>query len=320
MKIGYIGSGAISNFHIPAIKSNGIEISGIASRKGSIRCREIAKIFDIENAYLEGGWEEILSRDFDAYYICVEVNSTFKILSQALEKNKPIFVEKPINWRPESIKQLLKHKNSKNVFVGFNRRYYETTTTLKSICKNSKGGTIFVNIPESDYGIKEFINNGCHMIDLLRYLINDFEILKSLIKTNQNKDNIDSISAICKNNKWNILLNSHSKTPSNFSITINSDGKVFELKPIEKLSIYEKMKIIEPSPEEPIRKYIPNLKKSFLEISEFKPGFKNMHRNFKLFANKKESQNCTLEDTYNTLKSTWELINCEISKNYDFNK
>ncbi len=320
MKIGYIGSGPISNFHIPAIKKNGIDISAIGSKKDSKSCKDFSKFHNLENKFCEAGWEEVLSKNLDAYYICIKVEATLNVLLKALDKNKPVFVEKPIIWHPQDFKDLLEHKNSKNIFVGFNRRYYKTTRTLKNLCNLAHGGTIYLNIPESDYGIKQFINNGCHMIDTLRYLIGDFRILKNSIRVNNSKQNIDSISAICSNQKWDILINSHSQIPSNFSITVNSDNKVYELKPIEKLSIYEGMDIVEPTRTEPIRKYLPHLKESILEKSDLKPGFERMHKNFKLFCEKKESQICTLRDAFSTIDTAWKLIECETSKSFDFNK
>ena len=75
---------------------------------------------------------------------------------------------------------------------------------------------------------------------------------------------------------------------TNFSITVNSDKSVFELKPIEKLSIYNGIDIIEPTEKEPIRKYMPHLQNSYLEDSMFKPGFDLMYKNFKLFVERKE--------------------------------
>ena len=319
MKIGYIGSGPISNFHIPAIKKNGIDIEAIGTKVNSESCKSFSKLHDLENKYCPGGWKEILSKDLDAFYICVKVDATLEILLKALSTNRPIFVEKPITWHPNNMKDLLEHKNSKNIFVGFNRRYYSTTKKLKDLCDSSIGGTIILNIPESDYGIKQFINNGCHMVDTLRYLIGDINILKNSIRINKDKNNIDSISAICKNQKWDILINSHSQIPSNFSITVNTEKKVFELKPIEKLSIYEGMDIIEPTNAEPIRKYIPHLKDSFIEKNKFKPGFEEMHKNFKLFISKEFSQICSLDDAFKTLETAWNLMDSDIAKSFKFN-
>ena len=319
MKIGYIGSGPISNFHIPALEKNGLTISAIGTTKDSKRCLEIARKFNLENKYCKGGWEEVSDKDLDAYIICVEINETFKILEHILSKNKPILVEKPVNYTLSPMERILNHSNVDNIFVGYNRRFYETTNQLKTYCEISKGGTITVNIPDSVLGIKNIIGNACHMIDLTRYLIGEFKILNKIVQPNLENTDIEYFSALCRNDKWTILFNAHSLIPSNFSISVNSGKNVFEMKPIEKLSVYEGMNIIEPTPEEPLRKYVPKLKFSKFEDSSLKPGFDNMYKNFKLFVEKKKSNNCSFEDAYKTLKYCWKFIESDTSKHFNFN-
>ena len=309
MKIGYIGSGPINNFHIPAIKNNGFNIAAIGTRENSLRCKNFAASQNLTSNYCKGGWKEVLSKDLDAFVICIDIEATIKVLDKALARKKPIFVEKPINSNPSKLKKYLKDPNIKNVFVGFNRRFYKTTNKLKSICNKSQGGTIYLNMPESDCGVEQFINNGCHMIDTLRFLVGDFEIIGKTKKVNFENKDINSFSALCRNDKWDILINAHSQIPANFSITVNTGQSVYDLKPIEKLSFYEGMDIIEPTKEDPIRKYIPHLTKSYFEETIFKPGFDMMYKNFKNFAEGKDCNFCEFKDAYKTLISCWNLIN-----------
>ncbi len=318
MRLGFIGSGDISHFHIPALINNKFSISAIGSRPNSIKCLKLAEKYQLSNQYCKGGWEEVLSYDIDAIMICVEVKACLKILKAALDKGKKVFVEKPVNFELKNLNKIKNHKNIKNVFVGYNRRFYQTTNELKILCSKSSGGTITVNIPDSGYGIQHIIGNGCHMIDLLRYLVGDFKIVNNIVAENKEKSDINYFSALCRNQKWTILINAHSMKPSNFSISINSDKNVYELKPIEKLSIYEGMNIIEPSKKLPLRQYIPNLKYSLFENSKFKPGFDNMHKNFRLFINNEKSNVCSFQDSYDTLKCCWDLIKSDASKNFKF--
>ena len=143
MNIGYIGSGPISNFHIPAIKKNDFKIEAIGSRKNSSRCEIFASQHKIQEKYCKGGWEEVLSRDLDAFAICLDIKATINVLEKALETNKPIFVEKPISSNPNTLNRFLNHRNIKNVFVGYNRRFYETTNKLKELCLNLRRDYFF---------------------------------------------------------------------------------------------------------------------------------------------------------------------------------
>ena len=316
MKLGFIGSSEISKFHLSALKNNNFTVEAIGTRKNSKNCLAFAEKNDLGKAFCSNGWEEVLDKNLDAYIICIDTKYNYEIIQKALETNKPILVEKPVDFELNNIEKLCQHRNSKNIFVGYNRRFYDSISKLKYLCDISDGGTVIANIPDSISGVKEFISNGSHIIDTLRYCLGDFEILNESVKINKSRNDLDSISALCENKKWNILLNAHSLIPSNFSITVNSDKNVYELKPIENLNIYEGMEIVEPTIEVPIRKYIPKLKESIFEKVEFKPGFDCMYKNFMKFIEKKECISCSIFDAQETLKVLRLMIETEISDNY----
>ena len=231
------------------------------------------------------------------------------ILLECLDKNKPILVEKPIGWKLSQLEMIANHPKINNLFIAYNRRFYKGVQLLKSRCEDSKGGTININIPDSISGIRQFLVNGCHMVDLLRYVAGDFEINSKSIRFSEITKDIESISALCSNNKWDINFNAHSLIPSNFSLTVNSDNEVFELKPIEKFNIYKGLEIIEPTQEEPLRRYNPKIVYSIVERSSLKPGFDEMYKNFKQFINKGTSEiYCSFEDAQNTLETCWNFI------------
>ena len=307
MRVGFIGSSSISKFHLEALQKNGFQIEAIGTRKYSQNCFDIAKDFDLIEKYCPGGWEEVLEKKLDAFCICIDINSVNLVLEKALNLNKPILIEKPVAYELNLMEKFKEHSNKNNIFVAFNRRYYQTVNEAKRLCQESNGGTIYVNVPDSVRGAKNFLRNGCHMVDTLIYILGDFEIKKTIRR--YNSFDLDSISSICENKKWKILFNAHSLIPANFSITINTDKKVFELKPLEKLSIYNGLKISEPNEAKPIREYLPALKKSIHESSICKPGFDKMYKAFGLFIKGDLEKNlCKLEDAQLTLEKCWEFI------------
>ncbi len=316
MNVGYIGSGPLSNFHIPALKNNRFNIKALGTTENSESSRKLCEKYELIDKYCKGGWEEVLNFDLDAFVICIKIENTLDILEKILEKGKPILVEKPISFSLKALERIKKNRFKDNIFVAYNRRYYKTCIELRELCKNSAGGTVLVNIPDSEYGIKQFIANGCHMVNLTRYLLGDFEIVNKIIKPNSKKNDVDYFAALCKNEKWTIVFNAHSLIPSNFSISINTDKNVFDLKPIEKLTIYEGMEIIEPTKEEPLRKYVPKVKYSFTEDSLYKPGFDLMYKNFRLFIENRNYNYCNFSEAYATLQTCWEFLESEVSKDF----
>ena len=196
MNIGFIGSGSFSSFHIQAINKFGFNIEAIGSRPQSKRCFELAKKNHLENVFCPEGWKQVLNKEVDAFIVCVNISTASVILNEILDTGKPIFIEKPIGWHFSKLESLMKHKNIKNVFVGYNRRYYETIQRLKNDCEIAKGGTVSVNFPDSISGIKKFISNGSHVIDAMRFVLGDFSVYSNLIRENSENSDIDSVLSL----------------------------------------------------------------------------------------------------------------------------
>ena len=309
MKIGFIGSSDISRFHIDALKNNKFEIEAIGTRSGSSNCMDLAKRFNFLDKFCKGGWEEVIVKEVDAFCLCIDTLETPKILKEILKVGKPVLVEKPISIYLSDFDDLIKNPMKNKIFVGYNRRFYKTLKIAKQKCDQSiDGGTVIVNIPETIASFKEFLNNGCHIIDSLRYLIGDFEIEKKISKKDKTNLNFFSIYVLCKNKKWNIAINAHKNIPANFSITIMIDDLVYELKPLEKLTIYRGMKVLEPCIEEPIRRYIPHIKECINEKAIFKPGFNEMYQNFSEFVSNKKVDFCSIYDARKTIEICGDLI------------
>ena len=312
MRIGFIGGGNISKFHLLALRNNNFSVQAIGSRKNSLRCKKFAEDNELINFYCKRGWEEVLEKDVDAFSLCIDTSKTAEILLKILDLGKPVLVEKPVAWNLFELDPICHHVNSEKVFVAYNRRFYKVVNYAKQFCDKSKGGSVNINIPDSKQGKNRFLSNGCHIIDLARYILGDFEILKKIIRNNHETNEMEILTALCSNQKWSIIINAHSQIPANFGITINSKKEVFELLPIEKYSLYEGLEIIEPNDEYPLRRYIPKIVKTEFEDSEFKPGFNNMYKQFYQFIKtnyKKTENSVTIDEARSTLKKCIELIN-----------
>ena len=304
MEVGFIGSGKISKFHLAALKNNDFLVKAIGTRKDSVNCRKFANDQGCADFYCSGGWEEVLEKELDAYCLCVDTDVSAKILLKVLEKDKPVLVEKPVAWNISDIDLICKHRNSSKVFVAYNRRFYKIVDYAKDFCIQNNFGTVNINIPDSKQGRKVFLSNGCHIVDLARYIFGEFDVLHKLVKNDYQTGEMLSLTALCSNEKWSINLNAHSLIPANFGITINSNKRVFELLPIEKYTLYEGLEIVEPDVENPIRRYIPKIIKTEWEDSNLKPGFDNMYKNFREFVTNNSNvfrKNNNIQEAKNTL-------------------
>ena len=86
MNVGYIGSGPLSNFHIPALKNNRFNIKALGTTENSESSRKLCEKYELIDKYCKGGWEEVLNSDVDAFVICIKIENTLDILEKILEK------------------------------------------------------------------------------------------------------------------------------------------------------------------------------------------------------------------------------------------
>ena len=313
MDLLYIGSGPISNFHVPALKNAGFRISCIASRKNSKRCKEFAEKHNLKNCFVQDGWEVAVKKSkFDSVVLAIDTKFTPHILNSLIKYQIPIMVEKPVGWHPIQLKKILDENphGSELVMVAYNRRFYKVSNLMKNFINSNNNGVLSISIPDSISSIRQFLVNGCHMIDLLNYLVPGFNIKYTNSVVNP-KGEISSIAAIAEyKDNWQIIINSKPCSPDNFEIKASTDSNVYKLRPIEILEIYEGMEIVQPSQKVPLRRYLPKLSKSIIEDSSFKPGFEEQSKEFFNFCKyKKKSESfCSLRDAEVTLNICYELL------------
>ena len=293
MKIVIIGSSDIIRDHIIAFKKINLKIIAIASsRLNSANSKTIAKQYKIKNTY--NNWKLMLKDEiFDGILIASKIEVTYSIVTFALKFNKPILVEKPICLQSNLIKKLIK-KNNKMIMVGYNRRYYDSVLYLKKFLKKTKEKiTVNVNIPEKPK-IKFFYSNSVHIIDIVYFLFDDLKIIKTQKIYKKNK--LNCFCSLLKSKKGHLInFVGNFGSADNFSINLYLKNMKLKLSPLEILSIYKDIEILEPSKSIPIRRYMPK-KIKLIPLSKndknIKPGFYRQALDFKyLLKNKKLNRN-----------------------------
>jgi len=126
-------------------------------------------------------------RDVNAIIISTRHDSHASMVCQALRAGKHVFVEKPIALKTEELREIEAARASCGdkppvVMVGFNRRFAPQVAKLKSLLAGAKGPKSFIMtvnagaIPgehwtqDRDVGGGRIVGEGCHFIDLLRFL------------------------------------------------------------------------------------------------------------------------------------------------------
>ena len=95
-KIGYIGNGPISNFHVPALKANKFKIEIFYYRKNSKLAKNFINKHQIKNSTtnLDLFYSKSIT-ECDAMVICVKTEFVCQYLRKFANYKKPVLVEKP---------------------------------------------------------------------------------------------------------------------------------------------------------------------------------------------------------------------------------
>jgi len=212
---------------------------------GQIRANELEKnenskvvaIFDVikpdkldNNIKIVESFEELLNQDIDAVFICTFNNVLADFTSQALKAGKHVFCEKPPAKTTEELKSVIEIENNSNLILkyGFNHRYHYSVQEAKKIIDSGSMGKllwlrgVYGKAGSIDYdknwrnyskysGGGILIDQGIHMLDLMRYFSNqNFIHVNSFVTTSYwDIDSEDNAFAIMQSkNKVTAMLHS----------------------------------------------------------------------------------------------------------------
>lgn len=284
MNIGLIGCGRIAGFHAEAIKAAGAEIVSVAYRSDRNKALEFARQYDIGCVYPD--WREMIdSEKPDAIWVLASWDTIDELLLPVLEMGLPVFFEKPVALSSSRIINAIHSFPGMldAVQVGYNRRFYSVVNTLREYLSVSKVIHAEVFIPESvplnDASLVRYrtLQNSSHVIDLFLYI---FGITAPGIQTKSNIKQSGTVTpgftaVLDSGFGFSIYLSSVFNSPINTSLRIYTDDeRIFELKPLERLNIYQGFDITGPSAEQPVRLYNPRIiHTQYEDAGRFKPGF-----------------------------------------------
>lgn len=204
--VAVIGIGNFAtNVHLPNLHelNSMFNIIAISDRKpGQVKI--VGEKFQAR--YVTTDYNEILKDDnIDLVVITTRHDSHSKLINDALNNGKHVFVEKPLalNWEEYNLVTKSLTTNNKMLFVGFNRRYSPFVIKVRELLKGFSGYPIFINyrinagnIPSTSWvqdpavGGGRLIGEVCHFIDLVNYLISDEVIKHDIINIPVNGKNI----------------------------------------------------------------------------------------------------------------------------------
>jgi len=180
--LGFIGAGSYARSHLlPNLPEGaGVARRGVVTRSGA-SARRAAERFNFE--YCASTAEELLGDDrVNTVFIATRHDSHARLVVDALEAGKHVFVEKPLCLTAEelSLVEMAWQESGCRLMVGFNRRFSRLARSLKEKASGAPAAMVYrVNagripvdswIQDSRLGGGRIIGEACHFIDFLTFL------------------------------------------------------------------------------------------------------------------------------------------------------
>ena len=327
IKVAFIGCGNIAYFHYDVLNALGINVIATAARSNSTNIVKFVSTYSAIVPY-DNYKCMIKCEKPDAIFLLTSWDQTENILFDLAEYDIPILSEKPVALTPNKVESLINlyEKKKSKLLVGYNRRFYDFIPEIKRKLTNLNISAVEIHIPESSSGINDynllnnlFIQNSSHVIDIFYYLMNEPEIhidkIKRALSPHNNKP--AGYNAFLSSDDIPVHLIANWNSPSNFGIKFHSENFLVELLPLEVATLYNGFEIIEPSQNNPIRRYKPKVESQYYiseKSAKFKPGFLNQAINFietSILCNYMNTQAATLESTLKITKACSSIINGE---------
>jgi predicted dehydrogenase len=181
--LAFIGSGNYAtSILIPALKAAGPRLKTVASGAG-VTGMHAGRKFGFETTTTDTG-TIFADSQVNAVVIATRHDSHAGFVKQALAAGKHVFVEKPLCLTEVELEEIeaAQATAGKLVMVGFNRRFAPQVQKIKMLLASVTGPKTFVMtvnagaIPaehwtqDMEVGGGRIIGEGCHFIDLLRFL------------------------------------------------------------------------------------------------------------------------------------------------------
>ncbi len=183
IRMGVIGAGGyVPAMLLPHFKSEGVEFRSIATASG-VSAHDVGKRFGF--AYAVSSADEVLDDpDINLVVIGTRHDSHADLARKALERNKHVFVEKPLALDEDQLDQVLAAATNStgHLMVGFNRRFSPLARQAKDFFadRNTPLSILYrVNagrIPKEHWmqdpieGGGRIVGEVCHFVDLMQFL------------------------------------------------------------------------------------------------------------------------------------------------------
>lgn len=257
--LGVIGAGGyVPAMLLPHFKSEGVEFRSIATASG-ISAHDVGKKFGF--AYAVSSADELFDdANLNLVVIGTRHDTHAELARAALERNKHVFVEKPLALNDQQLQSVLEVAagSSAKLMVGFNRRYSPLGQRAKEFFSGRESPLSILyrvnagRIPKEHWtqnteeGGGRIVGEVCHFIDLMQYLTGALpvSVFAESISSNSSKIvDADSVFITLRfadgSNGTIAYLSEGDKGLAKERVEIFGAGKVFVLDDFRRTTLYK---------------------------------------------------------------------------------
>ena len=249
LKVGIAGYGVVGMKRHECINlHHGLELTAVCDKKFLDK-----KDFIGQNVALYVDYKDLLNEDLDILIVCMTNDIASEVTIAGLENGLHVFCEKPPGKSIEDIQKVRlieKKYPDQKLMYGFNHRYHESVKEALMLIKSNKFGNIvnmrgvygksrLVTFNQSDWRTNRkiagggiLLDQGIHMVDLMRLFAGEFEEIQSFISNKfWNFDVEDNAYAIMRTNDGVVAMLNSSATQWKhlFNLEIGLENGTIEL-------------------------------------------------------------------------------------------
>jgi len=225
LKIGIAGYGVVGKKRKKILdKIHGVEVVAISDINTENKVNN-------KNIKFFKNYKDLFNEDLDILFVSLPNKFAAAATEKAIKKNINVFCEKPparnIYELNKVLKEFKKNKNRVKLKYGFNHRYHDSIILAKKIIDSKKYGKL-INL-KGLYGKSKIItfagqwrsnrsiagggillDQGIHLIDLMRFFCGEFREIKSLVSNSYWKHNVEDNAYVIMRSKKNAVAMVHS--------------------------------------------------------------------------------------------------------------
>ena len=296
------------------VRGLGHQIDTVCTTGDSDRRRRFMDDFQVGRAC--DRVEDLLAMDrnvVEALLVATPWDRTADIAEQVLEAGIPSLIEKPPALSSRRLREWLERPTplGERTLIGHNRRFYEflpevrqalSTRTLLSV-EGSFPDPLDADFASAPAWVPTMglLSRTSHPLDLLLHLLGDLRV-EQMHRTGRRDDG--GFAAyngllVATATDVPVHLRINFDAPSRHRLALHFSDRIYELSPLETLTVYHGMDVADPTPEHPIRRYSPQVEISRKADLAYKPGLRGQLEEFiaSCVHGKPRGVGCTLADT-----------------------